>query len=104
MGYKRTYRVVIPVEPGTDVELLRWLTRESFERKALGDSLRLVEYSESVVPLDRIPPKAADHLPLPLSDYEFREFVGVGEVDDDVIAWLTAEDVWLKGVLSANSV
>lgn len=77
MPYTRNYRTVIPVEPGADVEVLRWLTRESFERKADGDCLRLVDYREGTVAAEDIPPKAAKQLAKPVTDYLWLEFCGV---------------------------
>lgn len=74
MAYTRTYRTIIPVEPDANLEVLRWLARESFERQAGGDSLRITDYRESTVPLEDIPPRAAKELPKPLSDYQFYEF------------------------------
>jgi len=74
VAYTRTYRTVVPVTPDADVDVLRWLARESFELKATGDGLRVVDYSESTLPLDRIPPKAAKSLGKPLTDFVFYEF------------------------------
>lgn len=74
MAYIRTYRAVVPLEPGADPAVLRWLTRESFERKAAGDWLVIVDYQESEIDAADIPPKAAEHLPLPLADYRWFAF------------------------------
>ena len=74
MAYTRTYTTVIPVEPGADAATLRWLTRESFERKAAGDLLTIVEYTETTLSADDIPPKAGKQLPRPISDYTWHKF------------------------------
>lgn len=79
MAYRKTYRTVIPVEPGTDRDVLLWLTRESFERKAEADALRIVEFSHRPVAADDLPPKAEKQLGRPLTDFEWFEFTGVGE-------------------------
>lgn len=74
MAYTRHYHTVIPVEPGADLEVLRWLTRESFTRKAESDCLHIVDYTESTVKLEDIPPKAAKQLSRPLSEYQWLKF------------------------------
>lgn len=74
MAYTRTYHTVIPLEPGADVEVARWLTRESFERKADSDCLRITDYTEGTLTVDQIPPKAAQQLPRPLADYQWLSF------------------------------
>lgn len=74
MAYTRTYTTVVPVEPGTDMVTLRWLVRESFERKAADDLLTLADYTETELSVDDIPPKAAKQLPRPLSDYTWHKF------------------------------
>jgi hypothetical protein len=74
VAYTRTYRTVIPVAPDADVDVLRWLARESFELKAAGEMLRIVSYSESTLRPDQIPPKAAKALGKPLTDFVFHEF------------------------------
>lgn len=76
MPYTRTYRTIIPVDPAADIDLLRWLTRESFERKADGDCLRLVDYREETVAPEDIPPKAGKQLTKPISDYMWLQFSG----------------------------
>jgi hypothetical protein len=74
VAYTRTYRTVVPVAPDADVDLLRWLARESFEQKADGDMLRIISYAESTLRPDQIPPKAAKSLGKPLTDFVFYEF------------------------------
>lgn len=74
MPYTRHYQTVIPVEPDTDLDVLRWLTRESFENKAAGDCLHIVDYKESTLTVDDIPPKAAKQLARPLGDYQWLKF------------------------------
>lgn len=74
MAYTRTYRTVIPAEPDADLDVLRWLARESFEHKAEGDALRIVDYTEETVPAEDIPPKAAKQLGRPVGDYVWFAF------------------------------
>lgn len=72
MAYTRTYRTIVPVEPDADLRVLRWLARESFERQATGDSLRITDYQERCVPVHDLPP--TKELPKPMSAYRFYEF------------------------------
>lgn len=57
MAYTRTYTTTVPVEAGEDFDQLRWLMRESFERKASADCLRVVEYDEQQLDATDLPPK-----------------------------------------------
>lgn len=77
MAYTRSYRTIVPLDPGADLEVARWLARESFERKAAGDCLTIIEYTETAVAADQIPPKVAKQLPRPLTDYQWLEFSAV---------------------------
>lgn len=52
----RTYKTTIPYTADTDLDLLRWLTRESFEQKIAADNLILIEYTEHDVAPTAIPP------------------------------------------------
>lgn len=74
MAYIRTYRTVIPLDDGDDLEVARWLTRESFERKATSDALAIITYEESEMSAADIPPKAAKRLPRPVGDYRWLAF------------------------------
>lgn len=74
MAYVRTYRTVLPLDPGADLDVTRWLARESFERKAVGDHLTILTWSEAEVDSADIPPKAAKRLPRPAGDYLWLEF------------------------------
>lgn len=74
MPYTRTYRTIIPVELDADLDLLRWLSRESFERKADGDGLRIETWSEEQVPADDIPPKAGKQLGRPVESFQWWRF------------------------------
>ena len=74
MAYTRTYRTFIPVDPDAAVDVLRWLTRESFERKADGDSLRIVDYTEGTVPAEDIPPKVGKQLGRPVNTFVWHRF------------------------------
>lgn len=76
MAYTRTYRTVIPVDPDADLDVLRWLVRESFERKADGDALRMVGYTEVVVPPEDINPKIGRQMGRPVSSYLWFRFEG----------------------------
>lgn len=77
MAYTRNYHTVIPLEPQADLEVARWLVRESFERKAASDCLHITDYSESELTADQIPPKAAKQLARPLTEYLWYEFSAV---------------------------
>ncbi|ASR85037.1 hypothetical protein SEA_TIERRA_25 [Mycobacterium phage Tierra] len=103
MPYTKSYRTIIPIEPGADVEVLRWLTRESFETAAGFDGLTITEYSEREVPWVELPPKAAEHLPLRVDEYTWLEFVGTGAVSEVTIEWLIAESAWLKAQKAGGS-
>ncbi len=94
MAYTKHLRSVVPVAPGDDVELLRWLTRESFETAAGNQGLTVVEYAEAILSPDQIPPKAAEHLALPIEAYEWREFAAVAAVEQITVDWLVAESEW----------
>lgn len=76
MAYIRTYHTVLPLLPDADVDVARWLMRESFELKAAGDCLTLIDYAESTVSPDDIPPKAAKQLGRPITDYQWFGFTG----------------------------
>ncbi|TWS20771.1 hypothetical protein FK529_05440 [Tsukamurella asaccharolytica] len=91
MPYTRTYKARLLVEPDTDLEQMRWLQRESFQRRAAADMLRIVDYTETEIPTDELNPAVAKDLPRPLEDYQCFEFIGVAEVDRDAVAALTAE-------------
>lgn len=62
---------IIPVEPGTDLELLKWLTRESFEVTAASDQCRILSYSAGQLDAAQIPVKVADDLPHPVEHYDW---------------------------------
>ncbi|AHB79556.1 hypothetical protein PBI_VALIDUS_26 [Mycobacterium phage Validus] len=94
MPYTKSFRTIIPLEPGADLEVLRWLTRESFDRTAGNLGLTIVEYNEREVPWTDLPPKAAEHLPLRADEYTWHEFTAVGAIDEVAIEWLTAESAW----------
>lgn len=74
MAYTRTYRTVVPVDPDADLDVLRWLTRESFERRADGDALRIIDYREDTVPADDIPPKVGKQLGRPVDTFHWYRF------------------------------
>lgn len=74
MAYTRHYRTIIPLEPGGDPDVLRWLARESFERKADGDCLRIVDWQETQLAPEEIPPKAGKQLGRPVADYDWFAF------------------------------
>lgn len=74
MAYTRTYRTIIPAEPNTDLTVMRWLVRESFERKASSDLLRITSYTESVVPPEDIAPTVAKELGKPVDYYQWFRF------------------------------
>lgn len=82
MAYQKRYRTVVPVLPdqAAQNDLLVWLTRESFDRKAAADALAIVEFVDAgtMAPED-IPPKADKQLGRPAADFTWRVFEGVGE-------------------------
>jgi hypothetical protein len=103
MPYTRNYQTIIPLAEGEDVEVLRWLTRESFDRTAGNVGLTIVEYSETVVPHDELPPKAAEHLAGKIEDYTWYRFDGLGTAAEESIDWLVAESSWRNEVADAQS-
>lgn len=94
MVYERQYRTVVPIELGADVQVARWLARESFEKRAISDGLNIVSYAEREVPVDEIPPKALGQLGRPLTDFMWFEFSGVGRLNKELFDWLSAECAW----------
>lgn len=80
MAYTRSYHTIVPLEPGGDVDVLRWLARESFERKAAGDCLTIVDWREGTVPANEIPPKAGKQLGRPVGDYQWFSFAATATV------------------------
>lgn len=80
MPFTRRYRTIVPLEPAmseADVEVVRWLTRESFDRKAADEFLTLVEYHEGPIPADEVPPKLAELLGRPVAEFNWWLFTGV---------------------------
>lgn len=77
MAYTKRFRTVIPADADTDIDVLRWLTRESFDRTAAGENLRIVEYSETELDPADIPPKIAKQLPRPIAAYTWHQFAAV---------------------------
>lgn len=94
MTYQKRYRNIVPIVHGVDLDTARWLARESFENKAAGDGVELVEYNERVVPASDIPPKAMEQLGRPLTDFTFYEFSGLGRLNQELFDWLSAECAW----------
>lgn len=82
MAYQKRYRTIVPIlrDEVVDEAKLVWFARESFDRKAAGDALTIVEFVDmgEVAPED-IPPKADKQLGRPAHDYVWRAFEGVGE-------------------------
>ena len=77
MAYAKTLTTIVPVDSGDDLELLRWLTRESFERKAESDLLRITEYTETPVDPADIPPKVGTQLGRPVEEFSWFEFTAI---------------------------
>lgn len=94
MAYEKRYRTVVPIEIGADVQVARWLARESFEVTAAADGVEIVEYAERTVPVDEIPPRALEALGRPLTDFEWYEFTGLGRLNKPLFDWLSAECAW----------
>ncbi|QBP29775.1 hypothetical protein SEA_TYPHA_120 [Mycobacterium phage Typha] len=65
------YHRVIPLAPGHDADLLRWLTRESFENLARNDGLVITEYAEEQVTPSHVPMSVARDLELPVDQYDW---------------------------------
>ncbi len=74
MAYSKLLATTIPVEPDADLDLLRWLTRESFERTAAAEYLRLTDYTETEVPWEDIPPKVGKQLGAPVEHFQWFRF------------------------------
>lgn len=108
MPYRKTYRTLVPIEKGADVQVARWLARESFETTATNDGVKIVEYAERDVPvaeatavMDAAYRNRGDHPPAvitlmgkTLDQFDWFEFSGVGEMDQEWFDWLAAEDEW----------
>ncbi|WVX89643.1 minor tail protein [Mycobacterium phage Feyre] len=91
MGASKQFSTTVPIEPDADIEVARWLARESIERTADNRGMKIHDYTETIVPAADIPPKMGEHLPLPIDAYVWYRFTAVGRVDDDLAAWFTAE-------------
>jgi len=79
MAYRKTYRTQVPLEPGTDPDVALWFARESFERTASMDSLTIVEFRSQPLDWRDLPPKAEKQLGRKLSEFEWVEYIGIGE-------------------------
>lgn len=101
MGYEKRYRTLVPVEVGADHDVARWLARESFEKTVAADCLELFDYTERVVAVEDVPPKAFEFLGRPPTDFVWYEFSGVGRLNRPVFDWLTAETAWRTGQVRA---
>ena len=65
MAYEKRYRTVIPVDQAIDdddLDVVRWLARESIEKAADRGDLQVVDYTETIVDPADLPPKAAQPL------------------------------------------
>ena len=69
----KTYQAIIPVKPGSDIAVLRWLTRESFDKKAAAESLTITGYTENTLLPADVKPEAANSIGN-LSDYLWYKF------------------------------
>ena len=56
MAVTKTYRTVIPAPPGTDLEVMRWLVRESFDLKAASEGLTISDYTETELEANDLTP------------------------------------------------
>lgn len=82
MAYQKRYRTIVPIprDEAADEPTLVWLTRESFDLKAAGDALVIIEFTDmGEVAAQDIPPKADKQLGRPATDFVWRAFEGVGE-------------------------
>lgn len=64
---------------------MRWLMRESFERTAAGDSLHITDYQEQEVAADDVPPKVANDLGRPVTDFLWFAFTATATVAPGLI-------------------
>lgn len=71
---RRDYRTVVPTLPGTDLDVLRWLTRESMQDTAAADGLIVTDYREGEIPAEEIPRANQEHLDRPIEDHRWLEF------------------------------
>ena len=81
MAYSKTMATTVPVEPDADVDLLRWLARESFERTAASELLQITDFTETVVPWEDIPPKIGQQLGRPVEDFIWHRFTATAVRD-----------------------
>lgn len=83
MSQQKEIRRIIPVDPEeTDIEQLKWFTRESFELTATADHCRIVDYTTSVLDPSEISPQVAENLPHPIEHYQWWCFTAVIELAD----------------------
>lgn len=108
VSYRKTYRTLVPIEKGADLQVARWLARESFEITGANDGVKIVEYSERDVPVEEAtavmdaayrnrgdkPPAVITLMGKALDQFDWFEFSGVGEMDQDLFDWLAAECAW----------
>lgn len=77
MAYTKHYDRIIPVDLDADVDVLRWLMRESFDTTAEKDCVRIVEYTEAQISPDDVSPRVAKELNRPLTDFAWWRFTAV---------------------------
>lgn len=85
MAYEKRYRTLIPIprDEAADDQAVVWLTRESFDRTATADCLRIVDFTDlGEVAAAEIPPKVDKQLGRPASDYIWRLFEAVARRAD----------------------
>lgn len=56
MAVTKNYRTVVPAPPGTDLTVMRWLVRESFDLKAASEGLTITDYTETQLTANDLTP------------------------------------------------
>lgn len=85
MAYQKRYRAIVPIprDEGADDQVAVWLTRESFDRAAAADSLRITAFTDlGELPATNIPPKVDKQLGRPAGEFIWRLFEAVGRRAD----------------------
>jgi len=85
VAYEKRYRTLIPIprDEAVDDQVAIWLTRESFDRTAAADSLRIVDFTDlGELPAADIPPKVDKQLGRPAGDFIWRRFEAVARRAD----------------------
>lgn len=108
---ERTTSRIFPAPPGTDITVLRWLMRESFEKVSNCDALAVVDYTETKLTAPEVlralleagndPAIVQANLGGAIDDFDWWLFECHAQTDDTLIGWLTAECQWRNDQLRA---